>query len=231
MDDFIAYIAGGLLLLGASLAPQKSRDFFKNIFTSQPVSNDLSTGDATQFGNNLTNSGASHTQPETININAFQGSSLLSEVEVFKIAEYIKSKHGFNLDTKMLVATAYIESSFRPKAVRHERRNDGTIWDSSFGLMQTLLGTAKDMYAKGYRAYGVPSADDLMNPVVSMYFGASYMDWLRNGWRGRDDEFYIRAYNGRPGWRNTPNGAKNTAHYYKKYASAYKKFSITVNFG
>ena len=229
MDDFLAIIAGGILLIGASLAPKKSRDAVKDFFTNFSFRND--TGSASEFGNSLANSGATIPNIDYVDINEIARKSVLTEDDIVQLANHIKSKHGFNLDTKLLVSTAYVESSFRAKAVRHERRKDGTIWDSSYGLMQTLVGTARDMYQKGYKSYGLPDADDLTNPIVSMYFGASYMDWLRKNWPNRSEEWYVRAYNGGPGWERTANGPKNTAHYYRKYVSAYKQFSIDVSFG
>ncbi|XP_039788353.1 uncharacterized protein LOC120654773 isoform X5 [Panicum virgatum] len=51
----------------------------------------------------------------------------------------------------------------------------------------------------GYRAYTVISVDDLYNPFVSMYFGASYLAWLSR-YEGREQsyEFIVQAYLGGP---------------------------------
>jgi hypothetical protein len=145
--------------------------------------------------------------------------SLSAEV-VHNLAHRIILTHGFLCSPRELVATAYIESYFRPWVYRNEKRIDGSIWDTSYGLMQTLLGTAKDMYARGYRGAGVPTKEMLLKPEVSMYFGAAYKDWLLRTYKGRTAEWYVRAYNGGPGWEKTQAGPGNTAVYYRRYTSA-----------
>lgn len=140
--------------------------------------------------------------------------------QVHKLAESIVFGNGFLCSPRELVATASIESSFRPWVYRSERRADGSVWDTSYGLMQTLLGTAKDMHAKGYRAAGVPTKDSLLVPEVSMYFGAAYKDWLMRTYKGKSQEWYVRAYNGGPGWEKTQAGPGNTAVYYGRYRTA-----------
>lgn len=120
---------------------------------------------------------------------------------------------SFNVSTDMVVRIAWIESHFDPSASRYEAH----LGDASTGLMQTLLSTAqwlaRDM---GYSAYGVPGLNDLMSPQVSLYFGASYLDYLSR-WKGqsRSEEWIVRSYNGGPGNLNS-----QTAHYWAKYQAA-----------
>jgi hypothetical protein len=144
----------------------------------------------------------------------------LSRDEVFELAADILRVNSFLGTAQDLTITAYIESSFRPWVYRNEKTKSGAVWDTSWGLMQTLLGTARDMYAKGYRAMGEPTADKLKTPETSMYFGAAYKDWLRRNYAGRSPEWYIRAYNGGPGWEKTQSGPANTAVYLQRYLGA-----------
>lgn len=149
--------------------------------------------------------------------------------EMYALAVYVTERYGI-LTTYPgdLVTFAFVESSFRPWV----SRNEG--FDSSYGLMQVLLGTAKDMYARGYTSMGAPTSAKLKDPVVSMYFGAAYLQWMKLNYRafayayvdqgGRYDDFFIRAYNGGPGWQKTANGPKNTEAYLKKWRAAYEQY-------
>ena len=150
-----------------------------------------------------------------------EGSMKLSPAdEVLRLAETTVERHGFNADPKMLRAMAFIESSFNPTAVRVEPH----INNASAGLMQTLVGTAQWLARDfvRYRSFGIPNLDDLMQPQVSMYFGAAYVDWLSNynGAR-RSEEFIVRAYNGGPG---NATGSSQTKRYYEKYLAARERF-------
>lgn len=144
----------------------------------------------------------------------------LTVVQVQDLAQRTVSAFGFLCSARELVATAEIESSFRPWVYRNEKRANGTVWDTSYGLMQTLLGTAQDMYSRGYRGAGVPTKEMLSTPEVSMYFGAAYKDWLMRTYKGKSPEWYVRAYNGGPGWEKTAGGTGNTAVYYSRYQKA-----------
>lgn len=210
MNDFLMIVSGVFLAIAAALTPKKSREAVRSVVTGSSGSG--------QGGN-------------AINVYNLLSDRALTETEVKALAAHIVDYYGFNVDVKLLVATAWIESSFRPWVYRHEKRADGTIWDTSYGLMQTLVGTAADMYAKGYRDMGEPTTINLKSPYVSMYFGAAYFDWLKRNWANKPYEWYVRAYNGGPGWEGTPNGAKNTAVYYQKHVNAYKMFSLDVQFG
>lgn len=114
--------------------------------------------------------------------------------EVHALAKQITARHLPLIDPCMVTALAGIESSYRPGAVRPEPH----IGDASAGLLQTLYGTAKWLrFDMGYRDYELASADDLLQPQVSIYFGAAYLDYLRR--RDASAEYMIRAYNGGPG--------------------------------
>ncbi|MBC7135097.1 MAG: transglycosylase SLT domain-containing protein [Oceanibaculum nanhaiense] len=138
----------------------------------------------------------------------------LSIEQVAQLVNRVNAQYfGGRLDPLMLRAMIEIESGRNPTAVRFEAH----IPDSSVGLMQTLQGTAewlaKDM---GYSAFGVPSYTDLLNPETSVYFGASYVDWLRR-YRGvsRSERWIVESYNGGPG-----NSNAQTENHWRKYVAA-----------
>lgn len=119
----------------------------------------------------------------------------LTEGEVYEIANYVNMLLGYALNPHDLLTSAFIESTFRPWVERYEPH----LNDYSVGLMQVLIGTANDLYNKGWRAVGRPSRERLKDPVVSMYFGAAYFVYLRKYWPSHDLEWYVRAYNGGQG--------------------------------
>lgn len=144
--------------------------------------------------------------------------------EMYSLANHVVETYQLHQTVEAdLVTFAYVESSFRPWVERDEG------FDKSTGLMQTLLGTAMDMYNKGYTAVGKPTENSLKDPIVSMYFGAVYLRWMKTNYYekahkyGDYEDFFIRAYNGGPGWQRTPNGAVNTAKYLDKWKAAKSK--------
>jgi hypothetical protein len=232
MDNGLFLISGAFLFLAAAIAPKASREKLKDFFQigagdslQGQDSVDSGTGAFFSFSAPQSYDGATlpnNPAPKPINVHSLPWNRVLTEAEIRALASYVRQNYGFNASEKGLVTIAWIESSFRPWVERDEG------FDKSTGLMQTLLGTAKDMYAKGYSHMGAPTHARLKNPLVSMYFGAAYVDWLKKNWPGRSSEWYARAYNGGPGWERTANGPTNTAKYYSKFVEASKRFSISV---
>jgi len=151
-----------------------------------------------------------------------KGVGVLTEAQVRQLAEKIVSSNGFDIDPNMLVAIAWIESNFNTAALRLEP-HVGADGDASAGIMQTLSSTAQWLATDfGYRAYAAPSLAELHDPEVSMYFGAAYIDYLKNKRRDLDtEEKIIRGYNGGPaGYRRSA-----TLPYWKKYLDAKARFS------
>lgn len=136
----------------------------------------------------------------------------LSFEQVNSLAHQMCNKYFPNVDPKMLVTMAQIESSFNPHAFRYERH----LNDSSVGLMQTLLKTAQWLAIEmGYTAYGVPTYQDLLNSEVSMYFGGAYVNWLKNyAGESRSEEWIVESYNGGP--KNSNDQTQNHLRKYKK---------------
>ena len=138
--------------------------------------------------------------------------------QVRSLAERTINKYGFDgMDPRWPVAVAWIESAFNPTAVRVEPR----IGDASVGLMQTLVGTARDM-SRSFQDKGVPDFSALLDPETSMYFGIAYLFWLkgRDAFDRHGEEFAIRAYNGGPGgWSRSA-----TQPYWDRYRAARERF-------
>lgn len=229
MND-LYLISASLLLLAASFVPKGNRQAFMNFFggtttsfggttTSQPVEDSI---DFDREKPQISTSPVLTKKPFTLPKNR-----KLTSQEVLSLAHHISEKYKINSTVSQdLTIIAYIESSFRPWVERDEG------FDRSTGLMQTLLGTANDMYNKGYTAFGKPTRDSLKDPLESMYFGAAYLQWLKLNYSqwgynyGNWEEFFIRSYNGGAGWQKTPNGAKNTAAYLKKFKAAKAKLNL-----
>lgn len=83
-------------------------------------------------------------------------------------AQYVEMATRVSLKTgvarELLLATAAIESAFKPDAYREEKR----IKDASRGLMQTLLRTARSVGFTG-------EPDELFDPEISMLVGGKVL--------------------------------------------------------
>ncbi|MCB9980768.1 MAG: transglycosylase SLT domain-containing protein [Rhodospirillales bacterium] len=154
----------------------------------------------------------------------FPSDRKLTDEEVYQLANYMTGHFKRSVDQFDLMTFALVESTFRPWVTRYEPR----LNDYSVGLMQTLTTTAAWLYKDmGYRAMGAPSFDRLKDPVVSMYFGAAYIDWLYRAYPEENYEWYIRAYNGGPGH----NYNADTTAYYNKWIRTAKQKGWPVNDG
>lgn len=130
------------------------------------------------------------------------------------------------VDWRMLVAMAWIESSFRPAVIG----DDGT----SFGLMQVARPTASWLAAEmGADDHGRHLSDsDLLRPEVSMHLAARYVQWLsRYAGTARSEEWIVRAYNGGPAW-DSPTRANralvlsNTLNHWTRYLRAKRDMGL-----
>lgn len=142
---------------------------------------------------------------------------VLDAAGVRSFAERITGRYFPAVDPRMLVRMAWIESSFRPDAVRHEWH----LNDASVGLMQTLTRTAQWLWDDmGARAYPRPDMAALLDPETSLYFGAAYVNWLRRyGGRARSEQWIVESYNGGPG-----NSNSQTRNHWAKYLAAKERF-------
>lgn len=151
-------------------------------------------------------------------LSGYGADGALSQMEVQGLAENMTAVYFPRLSPQMLVAMAWIESSFRPTAFRLEPH----VGDASVGLMQTLGKTAVWLWEMGYRdvmnGERAPDVTDLADPSIAMYFGAAYLDYLSN-WGGapRDERFMVQAYNVGPSKAATLTQA---GPYFNKYLAA-----------
>lgn len=97
----------------------------------------------------------------------------------------LEASRDFITDPALIKAVIAAESSWNPNAYRAEPH----INDASYGLMQILLGTAREMMPKAIAA-------DLYVPGTNIRLGTRYLaaQLQRFGWPGG-----IYAYNGGPG--------------------------------
>jgi soluble lytic murein transglycosylase-like protein len=134
---------------------------------------------------------------------AVAAGDVLSKARIREMAGQVVARYGFETTAGIMANIAMIESSGNPKALRYEPYipHLGRS-DYSTGLMQVLTSTAewlaRDM---GYRAYGLnPTKDSMMDPLVSLYFGGAYLDYLEKYPGGPHSiEWVVQSYNAGPG--------------------------------
>lgn len=172
----------------------------------------------------------SHAATKPVSVSTQAGARYqLTAPQVYGIARDITRRHYPRVSPLMLTAMAQIESSFMPTAVRtepHIRNRYTNNGDASIGLLQTLFTTALWLNEEmGARDYGLVNADSLLDPQTSVYYGASYVDWLRR-YRGqpRGEKWIVMSYNGGAGADN-----KMTRNHWRKYEEA--KDSLQREFG
>lgn len=94
-----------------------------------------------------------------------------------------KEAAKWKLPPDLIRAVIWVESRGDPKAQRYERKID----DSSYGVMQVLLGTAIEMGFKG-------GAPELLDPAANMHYGCRYLTKQLKRYGG-DIPSAIAAYN------------------------------------
>jgi hypothetical protein len=137
----------------------------------------------------------------------------LSFDETLAIVRHIIWVEFPQVDERMVMAMIQIESAFNPRAYREEKH----LNDASYGLMQTLWGTARWLHDDmGKRRYSVATPHRLYDPHVSIYFGCAMVNWLRR-YRGQDrsEDWVVMSYNGGPGADNS-----QTQNHLRKYREA-----------
>ena len=107
-------------------------------------------------------------------------------------------RHG--VDPPLVKAIVAAESSFRPTAYRAEPH----IGDASYGLMQTLFRTAKDM---GYT--GTP--EGLYDAATSLEFGTRYLAQQLRRYNGKIP-YAVAAYNSGTAYVGNDGRFKNQAY-------------------
>lgn len=138
----------------------------------------------------------------------------ISSIQYLDIIRSIKKRYGFeHIPDALTLATIETESSFRSDAVRQEPQ----INDASYGLMQILYGTAKQV---GYT--GTP--EGLLDPETNIHYGTAYQAWLYKRYNG-DLDAVIHAYNEGPG--NYDKG-KRVPTYYGRIIARMSKWAMLL---
>jgi len=120
-------------------------------------------------------------------------------------------KHA--VDPALIKAIVAAESNFNPKA----HRNEPKINDASYGLMQTLLGTARWM------GYTGPS-DGLYVPENSIEFGTRYLKHQLVRYNGQT-RFAVAAYNSGTAYQKE-NGQFSNQPYVDRVMRYYDQFKL-----
>jgi len=103
---------------------------------------------------------------------------------------------NYDVPVSLIKAVIATESNWNPNAVRHERLPDGTVWDTSRGLMQILFRTAVSL--------GFPNdpsqADKLFDPAINIDYGTRLLARLMRQYEYVDDIY--AAYNAGKVYKN-----------------------------
>ena len=127
-----------------------------------------------------------------------------SSIQYLDVIRNVKRRHGLeSAPDGLTLATIETESSFVAGAIRKEPQ----INDASYGLMQILYGTAKQM---GYS--GDP--EGLFDPETNIRYATAYQVWLYN--RYHDWNAVIHSYNEGPG--NYDKGKRVPTYFGRVYA-------------
>lgn len=134
---------------------------------------------------------------------------------------FIKYGNSYGIEPYILKAIAANESTVgKNSRVAYGIAHPSEIYSSvssdnkSWGLMQTTLPTARQFEKNLTEA-------DLNNPDTSVRIAAKYIQWVKRNYSA-DLEFYIRAYNGGPGWKKTNLGPSATLAYWNKFLKNYE---------
>ena len=120
-----------------------------------------------------------------------------STIQYYDLIRSVKRRWGWDfVPDGLTLATIDTESSFQADAIKEEAN------DNSYGLMQILYGTARDMGFQG-------DPEDLLDPEINIRFGTAYQVWLYN--RFKDWDAVIHAYNEGPG--NYEKGKRVPTYY------------------
>jgi len=135
----------------------------------------------------------------------------LSGVSPRLVATIAINESGGNSPTLNLKAQRY-EPAFHDTYVPDKDKSYAT----SYGPMQILLQTAVETYNAGFKDFGFPTPELLMEPVAGMYFGIAYikriMNWCQTHGIVASDAIIVMSYNGGFGANNS-----QTQQYYQKY--------------
>lgn len=129
--------------------------------------------------------------------------------EVLALVNQVNAEMGFWHDARDVLTIVSIESSFNRNAYRYEAK----LGEASYGLMQVLASTARDM------GYSGP-VEGLYDPLTNLRIGMLYLKWVwdylsrRLGREPTYDE-WLSGYNGGVG--NVISNGWRSADYIRKF--------------
>ena len=140
-----------------------------------------------------------------------------------------KAAGKYNVPVSLVLAHIKQESGFNPKARLDEKTKDGKTWDSSFGMLQLLLGTAKTLDPNA-------TAEKLLNVEYNVDLGtrliAKNLDRYNNSLPDS-----IAAYNAGSVRRDAQGryvnsrGVPNVQNYVNKVSKNYNEYTKWLNNG
>jgi soluble lytic murein transglycosylase-like protein len=137
-----------------------------------------------------------------------------STIQYYDLIKSVKRRNGWeHIPNALTLATIDTESSFQADAIKEEAN------DNSYGLMQILHGTARDMGFQG-------DPEDLLDPETNIKWGTAYQNWLYK--RYNDFDAVIHAYNEGPG--NYDKG-KRVPTYYGRVKARWAKWEALISAG
>jgi soluble lytic murein transglycosylase-like protein len=93
----------------------------------------------------------------------------------------------YSIPVALLLGHIKQESGFKPNARLDEKTSEGKVWDTSWGMMQLLVGTAKTLDAN-------TTVEKLLDPVYNIDLGAKYISQNLVRYKGNIQDA-IAAYN------------------------------------
>jgi soluble lytic murein transglycosylase-like protein len=101
---------------------------------------------------------------------------------------------GYDVPFPLIKAVIATESSFNEKAYRPEKRADGTIWDTSYGLMQLLFTTAVGLGFPNDRSRYM----ELMDPATNIDYGTRLLAQIIRRFGSDPGDIYAAYNSGAP---------------------------------
>lgn len=142
----------------------------------------------------------------------------LAQADPFMAVVMAITESGGNTRNLKVNASRY-EPAFFTRYIATQGLRDRNL-ATSFGIMQTMLNTAKEDYNRGFKAYGEPTATNLKNPLISLYFGMAHQVFIRQSLARRGlpatNQNVVVAYNGGVGTL-AQGGNANTSNHWAKY--------------
>lgn len=142
-------------------------------------------------------------------------------------ANILDASKKYGVPVELIMGHIKQESGFNPNAKRDEKTSDGRVWDTSYGMMQLLLKTAKGLDPNA-------TPEKLYNPAYNIDLGTRLIAQNLKKYPNIPDA--IAAYNAGVPRKNekgeyvNSKGVPNVNYYVKqvtKYMNQYKDWLAT----